>query len=70
MMIDMNTIRFDKGSKIELKKPHPCGNKIFTVIRGGTDVRILCDSCNRDMTINREKLEKMIKKVLPCTSTT
>ena len=60
----MQLFKFDKGFVIELKKPHPCGNTEFRVARGGTDVRIVCLGCGRDMTIPREKLDKMIKKVV------
>ena len=58
-------IRFDVRDRIVLKKKHPCGSDTFTVMRGGTDVRIVCEGCARDLTLEREKLEKMIKKVLP-----
>lgn len=61
----MSIIRFDVKDKLHLKKKHPCGSDIFTVARGGSDVRIVCDGCSRDITIEREKLEKMIKKIVP-----
>ena len=60
----MNILKFNVKDKLLLKKKHPCGNDIFTVLRCGTDVRIACDGCGRDLTIDREKLEKMIKKVI------
>ena len=59
-----NIIRFDVGDKLCLKKKHPCGSNCFTVSRRGSDVRIVCDGCGRDMTLDRESLEKMIKKVI------
>lgn len=62
----MNIIKFALGDKLVLKKKHPCGQDTFTVMRLGTDIRIICDGCRRDMTIDRTKLEKMIKKVLAC----
>lgn len=58
-------IRFDVGDTLIFKKKHPCGSFAFTVMRNGTDVRILCQGCGRDMTHGREKIEKMIKKVEP-----
>ena len=58
-------VRFDPKDRIVLKKKHPCGSDVFTVIRGGSDARIVCEGCSRDLTLEREKLEKMIKKVLP-----
>ncbi|MBQ7390634.1 MAG: DUF951 domain-containing protein [Clostridia bacterium] len=60
-----NIVRFDIGDKLLMKKKHPCGSDLFTVARGGSDVRIICDGCGRDLTLNRESLEKMIKKVVP-----
>ena len=59
-----NIIRFDTNDKLRLKKKHPCGTDIFTVARCGSDVRIVCDGCGRDLTIARESLEKMIKTVI------
>ncbi len=58
-------IKFDVKDTIVLRKKHPCGSDSFTVLRGGTDVRVVCNGCARDITLEREKLEKMIKKVLP-----
>lgn len=56
--------RFGVGDTLELKKNHPCGEKRFTVMRVGSDIRIVCQGCGRDMTLPREKLEKSIKKVI------
>lgn len=52
------------GDKIELKKPHPCGNKIFTLIRVGMDFKIRCENCGREVMVPRKKIEKNIKKVI------
>lgn len=52
------------GDKIELKKPHPCGNKIFTLLRVGMDFKIRCESCGREVMVPRKKIEKSIKKVI------
>ncbi len=60
----MDVVKFDIGDKLLLKKKHPCGGSSFTVLRLGTDIRIQCDVCGRDMTQNREKLERAIKKVI------
>ena len=60
----MQIIKIEVGDLLELKKPHPCGEKIFKVLRVGSDVRIICKSCGRDLTLDRIKLEKAIKKVI------
>lgn len=59
----MNVIKFDVGNILEMKKPHPCGERRFRVMRAGSDVRLVCMGCGRDMTVPRLKLEKNIKKV-------
>ena len=60
----MKIVRFNVGDILVMKKKHPCGSDVFTVIRGGTDCRIKCDGCARDLTLQREALEKMIKKTI------
>jgi hypothetical protein len=55
-------LRLSVGEKLELKKQHPCGSRIFTVLRTGSDVRIVCDGCGRDMVLDRLKLEKAVKR--------
>lgn len=61
----MHIIRFSPGDLLEMKKPHPCGADRMRVVRVGSDVRILCTGCGRDLTLPREKLEKAIRRVLP-----
>ena len=61
----MAIIRFSQGDTLVLKKKHPCSCDSFTVLRPGSDIRIVCQLCGRDMTIPRETLEKSIKKVIP-----
>ena len=53
------------GDILELKKPHPCGEKRFRVMRVGSEVRILCSGCGRDMVLDRVKLETAIRKLIP-----
>lgn len=52
------------GSTVELKKPHPCGSKTFTLTRVGMDVKLLCTQCGREVMLPRKKAEKAIRKVL------
>lgn len=60
----MEIIKLSVGDVIELKKPHPCGSKNFKVARVGSDVRIICQGCGRDMTLDRVKLEKSIRRTV------
>ena len=58
-------IRMRVGDTLELKKPHPCGEKKFRVMRVGSEVRIICVGCGRDMVLDRVKLERAIRKLIP-----
>ena len=60
----MPIIQFSAGDILVLKKKHPCSSDTFKVMRVGSDVRIICQNCSRDLTLPREKLEKMIKSVI------
>lgn len=60
----MQIIRFQVGDIVELKKPHPCGSKQFKILRVGGEMRIACLGCSHDMTIDRIKLEKAVKKFI------
>lgn len=51
------------GDVLTLKKSHPCGGKQFLVVRAGMDFRIKCLSCNREIILVRNKLEKMTKDI-------
>ena len=61
----MPIIKFSVGDILVLKKKHPCESHNFLVLRIGSDVRIVCCGCGRDMTLPRETLEKAIKKIVP-----
>lgn len=54
------------GDVLEMKKPHPCSQKSvqFRVLRIGSDIRIVCETCGRDLTLPRVKLEKNIRRVI------
>ncbi|HHU30051.1 MAG TPA: DUF951 domain-containing protein [Firmicutes bacterium] len=53
------------GEKVRLKKDHPCGGNIWTIIRVGMDFRIKCDNCGRSILLPRTKFEKSVKERLP-----
>ncbi len=52
------------GDKIEMKKPHPCGGKVFTLLRLGMDFKIRCEGCGREVMAPRKKIEKNIKRII------
>lgn len=52
------------GDILEMKKPHPCGSKSFSVARVGMDFKIRCVVCGREVMVPRVKIEKNIKKII------
>ncbi len=59
----MEIPKIEVGDVLTMKKQHPCGGKTFRVLRVGSDIRILCETCGHDVTVARVKLEKNIKKI-------
>lgn len=59
----LKTVKLCVNDVLELKKPHPCGSRRFQVLRVGSEVRVRCLGCGRDMTLDRIKLEKSIKSI-------
>lgn len=59
----MNIIKLAVGDVAEMKKKHPCGSSSFRVLRVGSDIRALCLGCGHDVTLERVKFEKSIKKL-------
>lgn len=53
-----------KGNRVEMKKPHPCGGRVFAVLRVGMDFRLRCETCGREIMLPRSKAEKNIKKII------
>ena len=47
-----------------MKKPHPCGENKFLVLRIGMDFKIRCTSCGREVMLPRGKCEKNVKKII------
>ncbi len=58
-------VKFLEGDLLQMKKKHPCGSELFEVLRVGSDLRIRCSGCGRDVTVPRIKLEHNIRKVIP-----
>ncbi|NLM51642.1 MAG: DUF951 domain-containing protein [Firmicutes bacterium] len=56
---------FSIGEKVRMKKPHPCGGDIWTIIRVGMDFRIKCTTCGRSVMLPRAKFEKSVRQRLP-----
>lgn len=56
---------FSVGDILNMKKNHACDKnaKQMLVLLAGSDVKVKCVGCGREMIIPRVKLEKSIKNV-------
>ena len=52
------------GDNIIMKKPHPCGDNRFTVLRIGMDFKLRCIGCGHEIMAPRSKIEKRIKTII------
>ena len=59
----MKILSLHVGDILYMKKKHACGGDSFDCLRVGSDIRIRCRTCGRDVTVPRIKLESSIKKV-------
>jgi hypothetical protein len=52
------------GSKVIMKKDHPCKTNLFEIVRVGVDIKIKCINCGRTIMLPRVEFNKKIKKVV------
>ena len=52
------------GTRVLLRKTHPCGGAEWTITRTGADIGLVCDRCGRRVMLEREEFERRVKRVL------
>ena len=57
-------IQLKAGDVVRLKKPHPCGEYLWTVTRLGADIGLVCRKCGRYVMIPRAQLARRIRNVI------
>lgn len=55
---------FYLGDVVVMRKPHPCGNNEWEVMRIGMDFRIRCLGCRHVVMLPRKRFERSVKSVL------
>jgi hypothetical protein len=55
---------FDLHDVVEMKKPHPCGENRWKIIRMGMDIRMKCLGCGHSVLLPRKEFTKKLKRVL------
>jgi hypothetical protein len=56
--------KFFLGDIVRMKKPHPCGDDRWEVLRTGMDFRMKCLGCGRVVMLPRRKFERGVKEVI------
>lgn len=49
---------------LEFKKTHPCGGKIWKVIKYGVDCKLECTTCHHMIMLPRIEISKRIKNII------
>lgn len=60
----METKKYNLGTRVIMKKDHPCGKNLFEVVRLGADIGIKCVNCGRTVLMPRLEFNKKIKKIV------
>lgn len=63
-MVNFMDKEYKLGSKVIMKKEHPCGANEWEVIRLGADIKIKCLNCGRCIMLPRIDFNKKLKKVI------
>ena len=51
-----------RGDVLRLRRPHPCGNTDFEVVRLGADIGLVCTQCGRRILLARSLLERRLER--------
>jgi hypothetical protein len=60
----MTPTQIELGDRLRLRKPHPCGNYDWLVVRLGADIGLRCEKCGRRVLLPRAEVERRTKQVL------
>lgn len=59
-----NNLQYTLGTKVVMKKQHPCGNNEWEITRVGADIKIKCLKCGRTILLPRIEFNKKLKKII------
>lgn len=62
--MENNELKYTIGTKVIMKKQHPCGTNMWEITRLGADIKIKCLNCNRTVLIPRIDFNKKLKKIV------
>ena len=59
--MDLSQLQLD--TVVETKKPHPCGGKLWQIVRTGADYKIRCMTCGRVVMLTPDELRKRVRRI-------
>ena len=59
--MDLSQLQLDTVA--ETKKPHPCGGKLWQIVRTGADYKIRCLTCGRVVMLTPDELRKRVRRI-------
>ncbi len=62
--MENKNLNYTLGSKVVMKKQHPCGTNEWEITRIGADIKIKCLHCGHTVLIPRIDFNKKLKKVI------
>lgn len=62
--MENKNLEYTIGTKVIMKKPHPCGTNEWEITRLGADIKIKCIKCGRIVLIPRIDFNKKLKKII------
>ncbi len=60
----MENKEYTLGTKVVMKKSHPCGSNEWEITRVGADIKIKCLNCGRAVLIPRIEFNRKLKKII------
>jgi hypothetical protein len=54
----------DLGDIVRMRKPHPCGDYEWRVVRLGADIGLVCLGCGRRIMLERRALKHRMKTIV------
>jgi len=59
-----NNLKYEVGTKVVMKKQHPCGTNEWEITRVGADIKIKCLNCGRTILLPRIEFNKKLKRII------
>ena len=62
--MENKNLEYTLGTRVVMKKQHPCGGNEWEITRLGADIKIKCLNCGRTILIPRIDCNKKVKKII------